>query len=41
MNPQLDFLWGHRLAESAGDLVRHQNPTRPAAPATLPEGGEG
>ena len=42
MNPQLDFLPGHCLAQLAGDLVGHEDPTRPAwRPATLPEDGEG
>ena len=42
MNPQFDFLPGHCLAQLAGDLIGHENPTRPALrPATLPEDGEG
>ena len=42
MNPQFDFLRGHCLAQLAGDLVGHEDPTRPAWwPATLPEDGEG
>jgi hypothetical protein len=30
MNPQFDFLPGHCLAQLAGDLVGHEDPTRPA-----------
>ena len=42
MNPQFDFLWGHRFAQRAGGLIGHEDPTRPAwRPATLPEDGEG
>jgi len=42
VNPQLDFLPGHCLAQLVGDLVGHEDPTRPAwRPATLPEDGEG
>ena len=42
MNPQFDFLRSHRLAQLTGDLIGHEDPTRPAwRPATLPEDGEG
>jgi hypothetical protein len=42
MDPQFDLLRGHCLAQLAGDLIGHEDPTRPASrPATLPEDGEG